>query len=166
MAEEIFLQQWIFTRFLLPFLLVFVLIYAVLEKTKVVGEKHQVNAIIAFAIAALFVGVAYPTTVVSNLTLFLSVALVVVFVTLLIWGFLSGGNEFKLPDSKALKIVLFILVIIAVAIAVFWATGIQGGISDFLFKQNWSKDFWTNLLFIILVGVALALIVGGKKGNK
>ena len=168
MTEEIFLQHWIFTRFALPFLLVFILLYAILEKTKLIGDKHQINAIISFVIAALFVGVAYPTLVISNLILFLTIALVVVFVALLIWGFISGGeNSFKLPDSKGLKITVFILVLVVVAIAVIWATGAGGQVSGSLFGQDWSSSFWLNLSFIVLIAVALALVLksSGSSGN-
>ena len=50
MAQEIFLQNWLFTRFAWPFLLVFFIVFAILEKTKLLGEgKKQVNALVALA---------------------------------------------------------------------------------------------------------------------
>ena len=94
MATDTILQSPVLTRFILPFLLVFFIVFAILEKTKIFGEgKKQLNALISFVISLIFVSVLYPTMVVSNLVLFLTVALVVVFITLLIWGFASGGTE-------------------------------------------------------------------------
>ena len=85
MVEKTILQHEIFTRFALPFLLMFFVVFAVLEKTKLFGEdKKQLNALIAFVIGLIFVSAVYPTLVVSNLILFLTVALIVVFVALLL----------------------------------------------------------------------------------
>jgi len=163
MVEETFLQHWIFTRFALPFLLVFFIIFAVLEKTKIFGEeKKQLNALISFVIGLIFVSVVYPTLVVSNLILFLSVAIVVVFVALILWGFVMGG-EAKLPASKSLKIILGVVIVISVVFAVLWATGVHTTVINLLFSQSWSKNFWVNALFIAVIAIALALIIGKQK---
>ena len=91
MAGEIFLQNVVFTKFVLPFLLIFFIVFSILERTKVFGDNQkQTNALIAFIIGLIFVGVAFPKEVVENLILFLTVALVVVFVFLILWGFVSG----------------------------------------------------------------------------
>ena len=160
--EEIFLQHWLFTRFIFPFLLIFVLLYAILEKTKIFGtDKHQLNAIMAAVTGLVFVGVLYPTTVLNNMILFLTISLVTVFVALLLWGFITGNVE--LPNSKAMKWVVGIAVIIAVSIAILWALGVSGNVIDFLFGQNWSSTFWTNFLFVIVIVVALALVLSAGK---
>ena len=100
MVEETFLQHWVFTQFALPFLLVFFIVFAILQKTKVLGDdKKQLDALVAFIIALIFVGAIFPKLVVANLILFLTVAIIVVFVGLLIWGFVSGG-EAKIEGTK------------------------------------------------------------------
>jgi hypothetical protein len=162
MAGEIFLQNVVFTKFVLPFLLIFFIVFAILEKTKVFGDdKKQTNALIAFVIGLIFVGVAFPKEVVENLILFLTVALVVVFVILILWGF-AFGKELKI-ENTGLKLTVGIVILVAVIIAVLWATGIQGGVLDLLFGQSWSSTFWTNALFVVLVGAALALILKNSK---
>ena len=162
MAVEIFLQNIVFTKFVLPFLLIFFIVFAILEKTNVFGDdKKQTNALIAFVIGLIFVGVAFPKEVVENLILFLTVALVVVFVILILWGFVSG-KELKI-ESKGLRLTTGIVILVSVVIAVLWATGIQGGVLDLLFGQSWSGTFWTNALFVVLVGAALALVLRGSK---
>lgn len=159
MAQETILQHWIFTKFAFPFLLIFAIVFALLEKTKILGEdKHQINAIVAFVIGMVFVGAAYPKDVVSNLILFLTVALIVVFVTLLLWGFVSGG-EAKLEGN--VKNVALGVMVIAVIIAVLWAAGVEGGVYDWLFKQSWSGDLWTNVLFVVVIAGALAWMIKG-----
>ena len=115
MAGEIFLQNVVFTKFVLPFLLIFFIVFAILEKTKVFGEGNkQINALISFVIGLIFVGVAFPKEVVANLILFLTVALLVVFVFLILWGFVSGK---KLEiESKGLKWTVGIAILVGVLV--------------------------------------------------
>ena len=163
---ETILQHEIFTRFAFPFLLMFFIVFAILEKTKLLGEgKKQLNALISFVIGLIFVSAVYPTLVVNNLILFLTVALVVVFVALLLWGFIFGDIEKGFKVQGWMKWVLGIIVGIAVVIAVLWATGIQGKVIDFLFRQGWSNTFWTNALFIVVIAIALALMIKKTKGS-
>ena len=164
MASEIFLQHWIFTRFLFPFLLVWFIVFAILEKTKLLGEgKKQIDAIVAGVIALIFVGVAYPVLVVNNLILFLTIGIIVVFVGLLLWGFLSGG-EIKAIEHKGLKWTFGIVIALAVIIAIIWATGSGGAIQDFLFNQKWGNSLWTNIAFVVVIAIVLAVIL--RQGKK
>lgn len=156
------LQSDILVEFVYPFLLVFFIIFAVLEKTKAFGDdKKQLNALVAFVIGLIFVGAVFPKMVVENLILFLSVAIVIVFVVLVIWGFITGG-EAKF-ESAALKIIAGIVVLIAVIIALFLITGVWDDVSHFLFKDPWSDNFWTNAVFIIVIAIALAVVLIGSK---
>jgi hypothetical protein len=164
MVVETVLQSEILTKFVYPFLLVFFIVFAVLEKTKVLGdEKRQLNALVAFVIGLIFVGAVFPKLVVANMILFLTVALVVVFVVLLLWGFVAGDIKEGFKVGKGLKIFLMIVIGIAVVIAVFWATGVGGGFFDFLFSSSWSNVFWTNFLFIVVIAAALALVIWKSK---
>src|SRR4030043_15619 len=161
MAEETtFLQLPIFSKFLLPFLLIFFLIFAILEKTKVLGEKKQIHALIAFVIGLIFVGAIYPRLVVENLILFLTVALVVVFVVLLIWGFIFGDTQTKL--QKGLIIGLAIIATIVLVGAIIWATGFWDNLQTFL-SGGIGGAILTNAIFLIVIGVALALVLIPKK---
>ncbi len=161
MAEETILQHWIVTKFILPFALVFFILYGILEKTKAFGEdKHKLNALVSFVVGLVFVGAVFPKLVVENLILFLTVAIVVVFIALLLWGFLSGG-EAKIPDWLQKPVIG--LVVLAVAIATLWALGLEGNVFDFLFRNSWSADLWTNVAFIAVIVIALALVIRGGK---
>ncbi len=163
MAQEIFLQHWIFTKFALPFLLMFFVVFAFLEKTKLLGDdKKQLNALIAFIIGLIFIGFAYPKEIVENIILFLTVAIIIIFVILLLWGFVSTGSKEGFELESWMKYSLWGVISIAVIIAVLWATGIQGGVIDLLFYQTWSGTFWTNILFVAAVAGALALILKDK----
>ena len=162
MAVETILQHWVLTNFAYPFLLIFFIAFAVLEKTNIFGkDKKQVNALIAFVLALIFVSAVAPKLVVGNLVLFLTVSLIVVFVVLLLWGFVSGG-EAKI-EGKGVRIAAGIAVVVAVILGVIWASGIELSVLNFLFDQPWSKTFWTNALFVLVVAAALALAIKGAK---
>ena len=70
MPETIF-QHFIFQEFILPFLLVFTIVFAVLEKTKLLGDgKKQLDAIVAFVVGLIFVTAVFPKAVLGNLILY------------------------------------------------------------------------------------------------
>jgi H+/Cl- antiporter ClcA len=167
MAIGNFFQNEILTNFIYPFFMMFFIVFAILEKTKLLGEgRRQLNALIALIISLIFVSVTAPKLIVSNLILFLTIAIVVVFVALLLWGFVSGSDlKADFLKSKAVKGILGAVVIIAVIFAVIWAAGLGDPILDFLKKFNWSGEFFTNLMFVIVIAVALAVAikVGGGK---
>ena len=171
MAEETILQHWVFTRFVLPFLLIFFIVFGVLEKTKLFGsDKKQLNALIALVIGLILVGAASPTLTISHLILFLTIAVVVLFVALLLWGFVSGEEGLKFEKApKPLRWLIGIVIVIAVIIALLWALGTEatfaGVIFNFLFKSDWSKSFWTNLSFVVVIIIALVLVLRKAKGE-
>ncbi len=153
------LQHWVLTDFVLPFLVVFFIVFAILEKSKILWEdKKQLNALLAFVIGLIFVSAVFPKVVVGNLILFLSVAMVIMFVVLLLWGFVFAGEKGFILTS-GMKMGLAVVIGIAVVLAVLWAFGITGSVYDFLFKQSWSEALWTNLIFIVLIGVALGVVI-------
>lgn len=163
MVKETILQHWVFTQFILPFLLIWTITFALLQKTKILGEdKQQLDAIVAFVIGLIFVSAVFPKVVVSNLILFLTVSIIVMFVGLLLWGFISGGEiKTDFLSHKGLRWFAGIGIFIVVIIAVFWATGIWDDIVNLLFKQSWSSGLWTNVSFIVVIAVALAVVLIG-----
>jgi hypothetical protein len=169
MAATIFLQNTIFTSFIFPFFLVWLIAFGILQKTNILGEKQaQLNALISLVIGFILISAFNYSAVINNLVLFLSIGLVIVFVTFLLWGFVSGG-ESRLWDPKApgaIRMIMMIVLFIAIIVGVFWAFGISlGSVSNLLFNQVWSQTFWTNLIFIVLIGLALAVVLAASKGG-
>lgn len=170
MAEEsVFIYNPIFKEFMLPFVFIFVLVFAILQRTKVLGsDKKQLDSIVAAAIAVIFIGFVKPKVIVSNLILFLTMVLVMIFVGLLIWGFLVG-DEAKLNVSETwVKWAVGILITVSVVVAFFWAADIRPGVYGMLFGQSWSNVFWSNLFFIAVIAIVVAVVLksnssgGGK----
>jgi len=157
---DTFLQNEIFTQYIFPFLLMFFIIFAVLEKTKLLGEgKKQLNALIAFVIGLIFVVAVGPKLIVGNMILFLSVAIVIIFVFLLIWGFIFG-DEKGFKAANWMKWVLGILGGIATVVAVVFATGLNTQVVSFFSGQS---QVWTSVAFVIVIAIALALVLLSKE---
>ncbi|MFH1503536.1 MAG: hypothetical protein ABIE36_02675 [Candidatus Diapherotrites archaeon] len=169
MAGSLILQSPILTKFVYPFFLIFFILFAIIDRTKIFGEeKKTINALVSFVISFIFVSAIFPKEIVTNLVLFLTIAIVIVFIVLLLWGFIMGGDGLKIFESSStgFKIFIGILIVIAVTIAVIWAAGIDTqGLIGKLFNSDWSESFWTNVLFIVLVAIALAVVLksGGQK---
>jgi hypothetical protein len=165
MAETIF-QHFIIQEFILPFLLVFTIVFAILEKTKILGDgKKRLDAIVAFVIGLIFVGAIFPKTVVNNLILFLTVALVIVFVIMLIWGFIFGDEKGFVLNPK-LKWILGAIAGISVVVGVIWAVGgLNSGVFGWIFNSSWSSAFWTNFFFVLVISVALAVVLSKVKSD-
>ncbi|MCX6749940.1 MAG: hypothetical protein NTZ83_00615, partial [Candidatus Pacearchaeota archaeon] len=132
------------------------------------GEgRKQINALISFVIAFIFVSAVFPKEMVNNLMLFLTIAIAIVFVVLVLWGFITGEEGLKFSGfPNGLKWAIGIFIILVVAIAVLWAAGVNiGSFLDNLFHRSWSNTFWTNFVFIVLVVAALVIVLTTGKGK-
>jgi len=165
MAEQMFLQIPFISNFILPFLLVWFIGFATLEKIKLFGDgKKQLNALTSFVIGLIFAGAIYPKLMVSNLISYLAVALISIFVILLIWGFIFGDypKEGKAPNR--LKLILGVLATISFIIAVVWSTGWNETIiSFFTSNSGMNQTILTNGIFILVIATALALLLKETK---
>lgn len=164
---ETILQHWIFTSFVFPFLLIFFLVFGILEKSKLFGSGKQLNALISFVIGLIFVAAVFPKLVVTNLILFLTIGVVVLFVTLLLWGFVAGDKGLGWDNiSGPMRGFILFIIIVSVLAALIWALGVPGtffgDIFNFLFQSTWSKDFWVNATFVAVIIIALGLILKAK----
>lgn len=166
MVENIFARP-VFQEFILPFLLVFTVVFALLDKTKILGEgKRQINAIVALVIGLMVISFSYATGVISELMPFLAVGIVIIFVFMVLWGFVASGKE-GLSLNKGLKITFGILIGIAIIGAVLFATDSWDFVYSNLIKGESASAIWTNVLFIALVAGAIALVLASKgKGDK
>ena len=157
-----FLSYPIFQDIILPFILVFTLLFAILEKTNLLGkDKHQINAITGFVIAAILISFTKYVSWLQNFSIFLVIGLFVIFVFLLLYGFIWGETSGDiLKNAEGLKWTLGI----AALVAVIWAAlYITGGIS--YIKAN--PSILTNVLFVVLIIAAIITVMfAGKKKDK
>ncbi len=161
MVETILSNPYI-QKIILPFLLVFALVFAVLQKAQIFGkEKKQIDAIIAAVIALLVVSVGYATNLIVSLIPFLAAGLVILLIFFLLWGFAFQGSEFKIHDS--VKWVIGGVAAVAVIIAVLYFTPAWPKVVN-LFSGEGST--WVaNIVFIVVIVAAVVAVMfgGGQK---
>jgi len=163
---ETILQSDLALYMILPLLLVFTVVFAILEKSKVLGDgKRQINAITSLVIALIAVAFANITDIIVNLMPFLALATVIILVFLILWGFVASDKK-GLKLNKGIKITFGIIIAIAIIIAVIVASGQWDFVYSNLFKEGWSSDLWATILLLAVIGGAIAIVLsGGKRDN-
>ena len=150
---------------ILPFLLVFVLVFAVLQKTEVLGKgKKQIDALIALVVGLIVISFGYAVYIINNLIPFLAVSLVIILVFMLLVGSFFEAGKFEL--GKNVKIGAGIVALIALVIAVLYITGYWDTLVATFGNEGESSRLWANILFIgVIVAVVIAFGFAGKEGK-
>jgi len=153
-------------RVILPFMLVFAIVYAVLKKTQILGDQpwsDSVAAIISLAIAFFVIA---STPVVSALerllpnTAFLLVVIVLFLMVLGMFGF-NIGDIFQ--DKKAKIILALIFTFIFLALVGFAAPDmpVLGPFAKFLMGPIEIPELTEETVaLIVVVGILIAVVVG------
>ena len=162
-----------FVDVLLPFLLIFTVIFAVLEKTKILGEgKRNMNVGISFIFALLVVvphvtgnfPAGYDPVAIINAAL-PSVSLVVVaIIALLILIGVFAGDKLVFGMSSAGWIGLFSLIAIVFifgSAAGWWQTGFLKWLEGLF-----GTDVVAVAIMLLVFGIIIAFVTGGGEGEK
>ncbi len=153
----------------LPFLLIFTIVFAILEKTKVFGTekgmpKKNLNAMVAFVISLLVVAsrelVAIVNESVANIVLLL---LAVVSFLLLYGTFVKEGEPVFLKGGweTAFMWIMLIGVVIIFLNAAGWLTPGLNWVS-----ANWNTDVVGSIILLIIIIVFIGYVTKGEKPSK
>lgn len=164
MVETIFTAP-LFKEIVFPFLLVFTLIFAILEKTKVLSAGKQNHALISLAISLIFIAVKPARDAVVGLAPFFAVVAVVFLVFMLLYGFVMQGDVNIFKAESWLKYLILFIVTASVIIAVLVSTGYWQRVVNML---TLSEGITVNLIILAVMGVAAYVIIkysGAAKGS-
>jgi len=159
MVETILSSPFV-KEIVLPFLLVFALVFAILQKSEILGKgKKQVDAIVALVVGLLVIAVGSATNIITGLMPILAVGLVVLLVFFLLWGF-AFKSELEVPN--AIKWTIGVIAAIAVIVGVLYFTGSWDYLKDLV--GGGASSIVTNVVFIVLIVIAVVVVVafGGK----
>jgi len=138
---------------LLPFLLVFALVYAILEKSKILGDNNGPVVIIALALGLLSLFSPFPQYLMGFSPL-LGIGLVVLLAGIILMGFMKGEGKI----DAFLPYVLFGLG--AVIFLVIVSSSFSGNSIGFL--NLWDNYGSAIVTLLIIIGL-IALVVKWKK---
>ncbi|MFA5173945.1 MAG: hypothetical protein WC438_02065 [Candidatus Pacearchaeota archaeon] len=165
MVESIF-QSIIFMDYILPFVLIFTLVFAILQKTKLLGDSvKQINALVGLVAGLILIAFPFSRDIVLILMPFLAVSATILLVFMLLYAFVWGHSGDAI-GHKWVKIVIGILLAIGLISVVLYAAGLWEPIYDFLFNRGDSGQLWVNIiLIVIMAGAVIAVILPKDKGE-
>ncbi|MBD3319423.1 hypothetical protein GF342_05965 [Candidatus Woesearchaeota archaeon] len=164
----------------LPFLLVFTIMYAILEKTKVLGTekwngedipRKNLNAMASFVVAFLVVASSQIVSIITEVSAKVVVLLVlVIFFLMLIGTFYGKEEEVKLENSWR----TFFMVVLFIGIALIFADAIvlQDGTSVLEWLWGFIASFWTSaaaasvIFILLLIGFMYYITSGESTGGE
>ncbi len=145
---------------LFTFLVVFVLIFAVLNKTKVI-ENAFMQLLIAFLLSTIFVTAAGARAYVEAVTPWFAVLLVCLFFIMAVMGFVGKDVDFMKKGIGGVFIAILIIAFVISGILVF-STGLQPYLGAFFS----SPRLYSGIILLVIAGAigwALMKSVGEKK---
>lgn len=162
---------------ILPFLLVFAIVYAILDKTRVLGvdeydgiqiPKRNINAMIAFVMGFLVVVSKQMVATINK-----ALANVVLLLILIVMFLMLVGVFFKKEEDVALtggwRIGFMIVILISIVFIFFDAIPTRTGDTSWLqwgwdwVVNNWSGNAFGSVVLLILVIVLIVSITWDKK---
>jgi len=149
---------------ILPFLLIFTIVFAVLEKTKVLGvekmgdgeyTKKNLNSIVAFVMAFFFIASTQLVAIVNETVANVALLLVLSVCFLMLVGSFYHHEEKVFLEGKW-RIFFMGLMFVSIVLIFLNAIKLADGRSVLLtvyqyFANNWTSSFTASIIFLILL---------------
>jgi hypothetical protein len=146
--------QPLFSYVILPFLLIFTVVFAILEKTEILGkDKRQINAIVSFVFGLVSIGVPAAMGIITKIIPIIAVIIVIFLAFMMVFGFIGGTPGGNLP--KGLQTAFGIILGIAMLATIAWATGAL----SFIQAQDWAGTAMTTGVVVIFIIAVIAIVV-------
>lgn len=166
-------DTWGLTDVFLPFLLVFVIVYAILQKTHILGEgRKNLNAVLAIVVALLFViphvtdrypPDADPVVIVNNALPQVSIVLVAVIFLLILIGVFGQDMVFLgVAMPGWITFISFVVIIIIFGGAAGWW---ESGFDVFL-EETFGSEAIAIVIMLLVFGILISWITSESKEEK
>jgi len=158
--------------YVIPFLLIFAVVFALLQKTGILGDKENkgIHAVVGIAVGLLALQFDIVSTFFSVIFPRMGVGLSVFLVLLIFIGFFFNGKDKK--DKPLINKLQWIGYLVGIGVAV-WALTSWGemgyGGSYFLdFEFGWwlREYFWSLIILGGLIGLIVWVVNGGKDNKE
>jgi hypothetical protein len=164
MAEPFLINDF-FVNLILPFVLVFTLIFAVLEKSQLLGDgKKQINAIIGIVIGLFLIAFPPARDIVVLLMPFLAVSIVILLVFMLLYGFIVGKTDGDILGYWW-KVAFGAILAVALVTALLFITGHWDIVYDYTFGDKGNNQFIINGIMIAVIIGAIVAVLRGDGGK-
>jgi len=161
---ESFLISPYFIDLVLPFILVFTLIFAILQKTQLLGEgKKQIDAMIGLVVGLILIAFPGPRSIVVLLMPFLAVSAVILLVFMLLYGFILGKKDGEIL-SRGWQITLGAILALALITFLLIISGYWDIVYNYFFGSNYAQ-IWANIILLVAIAVAIIAVLWGERGS-
>lgn len=142
--------------YVLPFLLIFAVIYGILSKSNIFGDNKGVNAIIALAVGLLSLVGDYVPMFFREIMPNIGIAIAILVAILVLIGLFYSESD---PMGKTVKWIIFGIGLIAFLVVVYSSFENTTFIGGFFWQEYGSAI----ISLLILAGIIALVITGGKK---
>lgn len=143
---------------ILPFLLVFTIVFAILEKTRILGTekvgdreitKKNLNAIVALMVAFLIIASTRLVAVINEVMANIVLLLILAISFLLLVGVFFGSKEFTLEQYPGW--IKFFMILMFLGIVVIFLNALDWLKLVFAVFENWDAEWAVSLVFLAII---------------
>lgn len=175
-----FLRAFGFFDVVLPFLLVFTIVFAVLEKTLILGQdkdknpKKSLNSMVAFAAALFVVAASNVVAVIQQSLPLVTLVLVAIICFMLLMGSFMNAGEFSFQNYKYTKYFLVVFILISLSLIFAYSIKTDNNSNVLLNVINYIQENWltgpvfSGLVFLVIIILVILYVLdafGGAAPN-
>ncbi len=147
--------------FLFPFLLIFAIVYGVLEKSKMFEGKRDVESIIAFVLGIVFATTSYTLNLTYIILPIVGIIAIVIFMLLVLASMVYGdtaGSDFPRSGKKIIIILAAVISIILVLWVLIGSNFLFAGITQQAVLNGLYNygPYAAVLIFLVIIGYLLS----------
>ncbi len=146
--------------YVLPFLLIFAIIYGILSQTQILGDRKGINVVIALAIGFMSLQFNIVSVFFSEIFPRMGIVLSIILVIMILLGLFVKNEDGT--TAGWYKTLMIVIVLISVAIVVFQSLDVFNFYTGFGFGYWLSYNWQTILVVVIVVAAFFFIIIGGK----
>ncbi len=156
-----FLSHPLVVEVILPFLLVFTVVFGILQKSEIFGNgKKQIDAIVALVIGLLVISFVKNVEIIVYMSAFIATALIVVLVFFLLVGSFHKEGDTDEIFGKV-KWVVGVPMLIAFFASVLYIVGIWDFIWENIIVFGSGSDWIMNIVFVLIIAGAIWVVLRG-----
>lgn len=170
-----FLKDFGFFDVVLPFLLVFTIVFAILEKTMILGSenskpKKNLNSMVAFSIGLFVVAASNVVAVIQQSLPMVTLVLIIIVSFMLLMGSFMGTGEFSFKNYKYTKYFLVLFLIIGISLIFLGAIRNDSGESWLRVMWNYVQDTWltgpafSGVVFLVIIVLVILYVLDAFPG--
>ena len=148
-------EQYGFFAYILPFLLIFALIFGVLERTQIFKDNKSISGIIAFVVGLMALQFDIVPQFFSEIFPRLGVGLAVLLVVLILAGLFIDPSKASIGYTLlGVGVIIAVVVLVTTAGSLGWSSA------------WWWSDNWPMVAGVILILLVIGIIVGSSSNEQ